>query len=92
MAEQDKQQIGDGSDNIGQAAQKTAEAAKQVSQAAAEKAAVAGAEATSTAAGASVAAAAQGRSGGSRCCRRYGCGWSRWGRTCRGMGHASYPV
>lgn len=60
MAEPDKQQIGDGSDNVGQAAQKTAEAAKQVSQAAAEKAAAAGAEATSTAAGASVAAAAQG--------------------------------
>jgi len=60
VAEPNKQQIGDGGDNIGQAAQKTAEAAKQISKAAAEKAAVAGAEATSTAAGASVAAAAQG--------------------------------
>ena len=60
VAEPNKQQIGDGGDNIGQAARKTAEAAKQISKAAAEKAAVAGAEATSTAAGASVAAAAQG--------------------------------
>lgn len=59
MAEPNKQQIGDGSDNIGPAAQKTAQAAKQVAQAAAEKAAVAGAEATSTAAGAAVAGAAQ---------------------------------
>lgn len=60
MAEPDKQQIGDGGDNIGQAAQKTAEAAKEISKATAEKAAAAGAEATSTAAGATVAAAAQG--------------------------------
>lgn len=60
MAEPNKQQIGDGSDNVGQAAQKATEAAKQISKAAAEKAAVAGAEATSTAAGATVAAAAQG--------------------------------
>ena len=59
MAEPNKQQVGDGSDNIGQAAQKTAEAAKQVAKAAAEKAAAAGAEATSTAAGAAVAGAAQ---------------------------------
>lgn len=60
MAEPNKQYTGDGSDNIGQAAQKTAEAAKQISKAAAQQAAAAGAEATSTAAGASVAAAAQG--------------------------------
>jgi len=57
---QNNQQIGDGNDNIPQAAKKGAEAAKQISKAAAQKAAVAGVEATSTAAGASVAAAAKG--------------------------------
>jgi len=41
MSEENKQQIGDGHDNYGQAAQKTAEAAKQISQAAAQKTAAA---------------------------------------------------
>lgn len=59
MAESNKQYMGDGHDNIGQAAHKTAEAAKQVSKAIAGKAASAGANATSAAAGAAVAGAAQ---------------------------------
>lgn len=44
MAESNKQYMGDGHDNIGQAAHKTAEAAKQVSKAIAGKAASAGAQ------------------------------------------------
>jgi len=60
MAEQDKQQIGDGSDNFSQAAQKTAEAAKQISRSAAETTAKAGAEATANAAAATVKASVEG--------------------------------
>ena len=60
MSEENKQQIGDGHDNYGQAAQKTAEAAKQISQAAAQKTAAAGAEATANAAAATVKAGVEG--------------------------------
>lgn len=56
MAEPQKQQIGDGSDNYGQAAQQMAKAAKQAGQAAAKQAAVKGAEATANAAAATVKA------------------------------------
>jgi len=59
MSDPNKQQIGDGSDNFGQAAQKAAEAAKKLSSATAQKATAATAEATSTAASASVSAASQ---------------------------------
>lgn len=60
MAEPDKQQFGDGSDNYAQAAQKTAQAAKQVGAAAAEKTAAAGAEAGANAAAATVKAGVEG--------------------------------
>jgi len=56
MAEPDKQQIGDGSDNYADALRKTVEASKQISQAAAQKAATAGATATANAAAATVEA------------------------------------
>lgn len=60
MAEQDRQQLGDGSDNLGQAAGKTAEAAKQFSSEAAKKTAAAGAEATANTAAATVKASVEG--------------------------------
>ena len=60
MAEPDKQHIGDGNDNFGQAAQKAGEAAKQIGAAAGEKAATAGAEATANAAAATVKAGVEG--------------------------------
>ena len=56
MAEPQKQQIGDGADNYGQAAQQMAKAAKQVSQQAAKQAASKGAEAAANAAAATVKA------------------------------------
>ena len=59
MAEPDKQQMGDGHDNYGHAAQQAAKAAKQATQAAAKKgaeAAAKGAEAATKAAAASVQA------------------------------------
>ncbi len=62
MAEPDKQQIGDGHDNYGQAAQQAAKAAKQAAKAAATKgaeAAAKGAEATANAAAATVHAGVQ---------------------------------
>ena len=46
MAEPEKQQIGDGSDNYGQAAGQMAKAAKQAGQEAAKQTAAKGAEAT----------------------------------------------
>lgn len=55
MAESDKQQLGEGQDNFGQAAGQAAKAAKQFSQQAAMK----GAEATANAAAATVQAGAQ---------------------------------
>ena len=55
MAEPDKQQLGDGQDNFGQAAGQAAKAAKQLSQQAAMK----GAEATANAAAATVQAGVQ---------------------------------
>ena len=55
MAEPDKQQLGDGQDNFGQAAGQAAKAAKQFSQQAAMK----GAEATANAAAATVQAGVQ---------------------------------
>lgn len=60
MAEPDKQQIGDGSDNYGQAAGQMAKAAKQAGQEAAKQAAVGGAEATANAAAATVQASVEG--------------------------------
>ena len=50
MAEPEKDQIGDGQDNFGQAAGKAIQAAKQISHDAAAEAAVKGAEATAHAA------------------------------------------
>ena len=48
MAEPEKDQIGDGQDNFGQAAGKAIQAAKQISHDAAAEAAVKGAEASPT--------------------------------------------
>ena len=56
MSEPTNQQIGDGSDNYGQAAGQMAKAAKQASQNAASQAAAKGAEATANAAAATVKA------------------------------------
>lgn len=60
MAEPDKQQIGDGSDNYGQAAGQMAKAARQAGQEAAKQAARGGAEATANAAAATVKASVEG--------------------------------
>lgn len=60
MAEPDKQQIGDGSDNYGQAAGQMAKAVKQAGQEAAKQAAIGGAEATANAAAATVQASVEG--------------------------------
>ena len=60
MAEPQKQQMGDGSDNYGQAAQQMAKAAKQAGQNAAKQAAAKGAEATANAAAATVKAGVEG--------------------------------
>lgn len=60
MAEPTKQQIGDGSDNYGQAASQMAKAAKQAGQEAAKQAASIGAEATANAAAATVQASVEG--------------------------------
>lgn len=60
MSEPTNQQIGDGSDNYGQAAGQMAKAAKQASQNAASQAAAKGAEATANAAAATVKAGVEG--------------------------------
>lgn len=60
MAEPNKQQIGDGSDNYGQAAGQMAKAAKQAGQETAKQAAAKGAEATVNAAAATVKAGVEG--------------------------------
>lgn len=60
MAEPEKQQIGDGSDNYGQAAGQAAKAAKNLGKEAAKQAAVKGAEATANAAAATVKAGVEG--------------------------------
>lgn len=60
MAEPNKQQIGDGADNYGQAAGQMAKAAKQAGQEAAKQAAAKGAEATVNAAAATVKAGVEG--------------------------------
>ena len=60
MAEPEKQQIGDGSDDYGQAAGQMAKAAKQAGQEAAKQTAVKGAEATANAAAATVKASVEG--------------------------------
>lgn len=60
MAEPDKQQIGDGSDNYGQAAGQMAKAAKQAGQNAAKQAAAKGTEATVNVAAATVKAGVEG--------------------------------
>ena len=60
MAEPQKQQIGDGTDNYGQAAQQMAKAAKQAGQNIAKQAAAKGAEATANAAAATVKAGVEG--------------------------------
>ncbi len=59
MAEPEKDQIGDGQDNFGQAAGKAIQAAKQISHDAAAEAAVKGAEATANAAAAVMQAGAK---------------------------------
>ena len=60
MAEPNKQQIGDGADNFGQAAGQMAKAAKQAGQETAKQAAAKGAEATANAAAATVKASVEG--------------------------------
>ena len=60
MAEQDKQQIGDGQTNYAEAAKQTAKAVKEAGKAAAEKAAAAGAEAAGSATTAVVQAGVEG--------------------------------
>lgn len=60
MAEPQKQQMGDGSDNIGQAAGQAAKAAKNAGKQAAKQAAKKGAEAASNAAAATVKAGVEG--------------------------------
>lgn len=60
MAEPEKQQLGDGSDNYGQAASQMAKAAKQAGQEAAKQAATKGAEATANVAAATVQASVEG--------------------------------
>lgn len=60
MAEPDKRQVGDGSDNYGQAASQMAKAAKQVGQEAAKQAASKGVEAGANAAAATVKAGVEG--------------------------------
>ena len=60
MAEPEKQQIGDGSDNYEQAAGQMAKAAKQAGQEATKQTAVKGAEATANAAAATVKASVEG--------------------------------
>lgn len=60
MAEANNQQMGDGSDNYGQAAGQMAKAAKQAGQESAKQAAVKGAEATANAAAATASATVEG--------------------------------
>lgn len=60
MAEPDKRQMGDGSDNYGEAAKQMANAAKQAGKETAKQAAAAGAEATANAAAATVQAGVEG--------------------------------
>ena len=60
MAEPQKQQMGDGSDNIGQAAGQAAKAAKNAGKQAAKQAAKKGAEAAANAAAATVKAGVEG--------------------------------
>ena len=60
MAEPQKQQIGDGQDNYGQAASQMARAAKQAGQEAAKQAAAKGVEAGANAAAATVQAGVEG--------------------------------
>ena len=60
MVEPNKQQIGDGADNFGQAADQMAKAAKQAGQETAKQAAAKGAEATANAAAATVKAGVEG--------------------------------
>lgn len=60
MAEKNKQQIGDGSDNYGQAANQMAKAAKQAGKEVGKQAAAKGAEATANAAAATVKAGVEG--------------------------------
>lgn len=60
MAEPNKQQIGDGADNYGQAASQAAKAVKNAGKEAAKQAAAKGAEATANAAAASVKAGVEG--------------------------------
>ena len=102
MAEPDKRQIGDGSDNYGEAAKQMAKAAKEAGKETAKQAAVKGAEAGANAAAATVQAGVE----GGRACRGHGAGRqggcrdsrrNRRGRTVGcdfigGMGHASHAV
>lgn len=60
MAEPDKRQIGDGSDNYGEAAKQMAKAAKEAGKETAKQAAVKGAEAGANAAAATVQAGVEG--------------------------------
>ncbi len=60
MAEQDKQQIGDGQTNYAEAAKQTAKAVKEAGKAATEKSAAAGVEAAGSAATATVQAGVEG--------------------------------
>ncbi len=92
MAEPDKRQIGDGSDNYGEAAKQMAKAAKEAGKETAKQAAVKGAEAGANAAAATVyrqvwrAARRLPNSRRNRCGRTVGCDFIG------GMGHASHAV
>lgn len=91
MAEPQKQQMGDGSDNIGQAAGQAAKAAKNAGKQAAKQAAKKGAENSQCRCG-----NRKGRCGGWQGCGRNRSRYSRrWPLGCdhlRRMGHAAYPV
>ena len=87
MAEPQKQQMGDGSDNIGQAAGQAAKAAKNAGKQAAKQAAKKGAEAAANAAAATVKAGVEGGKAVAEIRR-----WSLGCDHLRRMGHAAYPV
>lgn len=92
MAEPDKRQIGDGSDNYGEAAKQMAKAAKEAGKETAKQAAVKGAEAGANAAAATVQAGVEGGKAVARDSRRNRCGRTVGCDFIGGMGHASHAV
>lgn len=92
MAEPDKRQIGDGSDNYGEAAKQMAKAAKEAGKETAKQAAVKGAEARRQCSSRDGTGRCGGRQGGCRDSRRNRCGRTVGCDFIGGMGHASYAV